>query len=234
MDVKMANIKLKNVSTNFCLKNVNFKIKDGEFISILGPSGAGKSTLLNVISGLIEYNGEIFFNDINIKTINTNKRKIGYLFQEAYLFPHLTVYENIAFGLKAKNIENKIIIKKIEMMLELFNIQNLIFNYPNNLSGGEKKRVALARSIITEPEILLLDEPFSNLDQQNIEIIQNEIIKIHNTLKITTVLVTHNFEDAKKLADKVLVLINGKIMQFDYVNKIFKNPISEIKHYINN
>src|SRR6056297_48364 len=232
MEVKMSIIKLKNISTPYCLKNINFEIEPGEFIVLLGSSGAGKSTLLNIISGLNNYSGEVFYNNQNINKIQTEKRNIGYLMQDIHLFSHMKVYDNIAFGLKARSYPKDKTNKKVEEMLSLLKIQNLKNRYPKDLSGGEKQRVGLARALITEPKTLLLDEPLSSLDPKTAKEIRQELVKLHEYLKLTTILVTHNFLEAKALADKIIILSEGVLVQYGSTYKIFNRPNKKIESFI--
>jgi len=228
----MSIIKLKNISTPYCLKNINFEIEPGEFIVLLGSSGAGKSTLLNIISGLNNYSGEVFYNNQNINKIPTEKRNIGYLMQDIHLFPHMKVYDNIAFGLKARSYPKDKTNKKVEEMLSLLKIQNLKNRYPKDLSGGEKQRVGLARALITEPKTLLLDEPLSSLDPKTAKEIREELVKLHEYLNLTTILVTHNFSEAKALADKIIIISEGILIQYGSTYSIFNRPNKEIESFI--
>jgi len=232
MEVKMSIINLNNISTSYCLEDINIEINNNEFIVILGSSGAGKSTLLNVISGLKEYTGEVFYNNQNMDKIPTEERNIGYLMQDVYLFPHMKVYDNIAFGLKARSYSKNIINKKIEEIFNLLKIKHLKNRYPKDLSGGEKQRVALARALVTEPEILLLDEPLSSLDPKAAKEIREELAKLHKYLNLTTILVTHNFTEAKTLADRIIIISKGILIQYESASKVFNKPDKRIESFI--
>ncbi len=154
----MPDIELKNISNYIC-KDINLKILDKEFLVLLGPNGAGKTTLLNIIAGLIDYEGSLLFNGEEVERNDNKKRKFGYLFQDLHLFPHLNVFSNIAYSLKLEKKEEYYIRSRVEELLEMLNIKDLVTRYPRELSGGEKQRVALARALAFHPEVLLLDEP---------------------------------------------------------------------------
>jgi len=228
----MSVINLNNILTSYCLKNINIEIKNGEFIVILGSSGSGKSTLLNVISGLKKYTGEVFYNNQNMDKIPTEERNIGYLMQDVHLFPHMKVYDNIAFGLKARSYSKDKINKKVEEIFNLLKIKHLKNRYPKDLSGGEKQRVGLARALVTDPEILLLDEPLSSLDPKTAKEIREELVKLHKHLNLTTIFVTHNFSEAKALADKIVILSEGVLIKYGSTYSVFNRPNKEIESFI--
>ena len=219
----MPAIILNNISKYVC-KNINLKILNKEFLVLLGRNGAGKSTLLNVIAGLIDYDGSVFFEDKCINNLPSSERRIGYLFQDLYLFPHLDVFSNIAFSLKIrKNSPNKIK-HRVDELLKMLRIENLSHCYPKKLSGGEKQRVALARSLAAEPEILLLDEPLSSLDLQSSKYLRRELKQLQKKLGITTIYVTHNLTEAEEMADRIVVIEQGKIEQIGKAEEIFFSP----------
>jgi ABC-type sugar transport system ATPase subunit len=228
----MSYISLRNIITPYCLKNINLGIEKGELMVLLGFSGAGKSTLLNVIAGLTEYQGDVYFNQQNMNRIPTEKRDIGYLFQDIFLFPHLDTFNNIAFGLRATDCPSSEVNERVEDMLVLFRIGHLKNRYPKELSGGEKRRVGFARSLIMEPKILLMDEPLSSLDPVTARTLREEFKEIHCRLNLTTVYVTHDFTEARKLADRIVVLIDGEIKQKGTTQAIFGQPVSEIRQFI--
>lgn len=207
----MAYIQLQNISTSFCLRDINLSIKSGEFVVILGHSGAGKSTILNALAGFIEHGGEIYLDGKLLNHLPTQKRGIGYLHQAIHLFPNLSVYENIAFGLKAQNSDKKRVVQEVEKMAQMLQISHLLQRYPKNLSGGEKQRVGIARSIITKPKVLLLDEPLSSLDELTAQDIRKELKSLAISLKLTVIYVTHNLIDAKELASKTVYIDRGSI-----------------------
>ncbi|SCZ79465.1 ABC transporter ATP-binding protein [Acidaminobacter hydrogenoformans] len=228
----MSYISLENITTPYCLENVNLNIEAGEIMAVLGFTGAGKSTLLNVIAGLTEYKGDVYFNQNNMNHIRTERRNVGYLLQDIYLFPHLNTFDNIAFGLRAGGYPDDEIKEKIDSILHLLNITHLKKRYPKDLSGGEKQRVGLARSIIIEPKILLLDEPLSSLDPSTARSIRKELKVLQKRLNLTILYVTHDFAEAKELADRIVVITEGQIKQLGSVHDIFNLPAEEIREFI--
>jgi len=228
----MAIIELKNISTPYSLKNINIKIDDGELISILGPTGAGKTTLLNVIAGFENYKGSVFVDGITIDKLSVGKRRVGYLFQDLNLFPHLDVFSNIAFGLDIQKISKEKINKKVHEMLSLLKIEAIEHRYPKSLSGGEKQRVALARALITSPQILLLDEPMSSLDYETAKYLRTEFKILQKELNITIIYVTHNFHEAEEMADKIAIIDNGELIQFGTAEEIFFHPNERVSNFI--
>lgn len=210
MGFKYKNSKQDNI------QNFNLRIKRGEIISILGESGSGKSTVLRIIAGLesaykgsIEIDGNIVYSDTVF--VEPERRGVGMVFQDYALFPHMTVFKNVMFGLK--NMDKMSKDKRVMEMLELVNMAEYKYKYPHQLSGGQQQRVALARAIAPKPSILLLDEPFSNLDSHLQERIRNELKQIIQKANITSIFVTHDKEDARALADRVVFLNNGKISE---------------------
>lgn len=210
MSFKYKNSKQDNI------QNFNLRIKRGEIISILGESGSGKSTVLRIIAGLesaykgsIEIDGNIVYSDTVF--VEPERRGVGMVFQDYALFPHMTVFKNVMFGLK--NMDKISKDKRVMEMLELVNMAEYKYKYPHQLSGGQQQRVALARAIAPKPSILLLDEPFSNLDSHLQERIRNELKQIIQKANITSIFVTHDKEDARALADRVVFLNNGKISE---------------------
>jgi ABC-type Fe3+/spermidine/putrescine transport system ATPase subunit len=222
----MPAVKLNNISKYVC-KNINLEIFNKEFLVLLGPNGAGKSTLLNVIAGLIDYKGSVFFENKCIDKLPASKRKIGYLFQDLYLFPHLDVFSNIAYGLKIGRKKPNEIKYRVEELLQMLRIENLTHRYPKELSGGEKQRVALARALALTPEVLLLDEPLSSLDLQSSKYLRRELKQLQRTLGITTIYVTHNLTEAEEMADRIAIIEKGAIEQAGKVEEIFFYPKNE-------
>ncbi|MEA1926660.1 MAG: ABC transporter ATP-binding protein [Candidatus Auribacterota bacterium] len=223
----MPSIELKNIN-NFICRDVNLKVKDREFLVLLGPIGSGKTTLLNIIAGLIEYEGSVNYAGHSVDAIPSSERKVGYLFQELLLFPHLTVEKNIAYGPAAWGVlpgqKNRI----VEEMISFFGLESLVHRYPRNLSGGEKQRVALARVLAISPEILLLDEPFSSLDFKTAKYLRMEIKRIHKKFKITTIYVTHNLVEAEEIADRIAIIHRGVLRQVGSPEEIFFNPEGKV------
>ena len=192
------------------LKDISFSIQEGEVLAIIGPSGGGKSTLLRVLSGLeTPKEGRVMINEKDMTYAKPEKRTVGMLFQDYALFPHMTVEKNIAYGIDTLKGQNRS--KRIEQMLELVDMKGYNKRYPHELSGGQQQRIALARAIAPNPHILLLDEPFSNLDTELLMAIRQELFDIIRKLKITTIMVTHNKEDAALYADQTIRIENGNI-----------------------
>lgn len=208
-------IRLKDISFKYkqakedTLKNIDLSLDEGKVLAVIGPSGGGKSTLLRVISGLEKpHSGQIHINDIHMTDTRPEKRTVGMLFQDYALFPHMTVAKNIAYGLE-KAFKNKK--DRIKEMLELVDMAGYEKRYPHELSGGQQQRVALARALAQSPNILLLDEPFSNLDTELLASIREELFRVINSLGITTIMVTHNIKDAELFADQTIRIENGKM-----------------------
>ncbi len=209
----MGYIKLQNIFTDFCLQNINLNIKNGDFVVIQGHSGAGKSTVLNALAGFVEYEGDIYLDGKCLNDVPIQKRGVGYLHQAIHLFPNLSVFENISFGLKAQKTGKKIVVKEVNSIMQRLQISHLLQRYPKNLSGGEKQRVGIARSIITKPKVLLLDEPLSSLDEVTARGIRKELKSLAKAYNLTVIYVTHNLVDAEELADKIVYINKGKILQ---------------------
>jgi len=227
----MSSIKLKNISKYIC-KNINLEIFDKELLVLLGPNGAGKSTLLNVIAGLIDYEGSVFFNNMPVDKVPANKRRIGYLFQELNLFPHLDVSDNIAYGLRVQKQSQDEIKDRVEKLLQIMKIKHLSSRYPKELSGGEKQRVALARALANSPRILLLDEPMNSLDYRTSKYLRTEFKILQKKLGITTLYVTHNFYEAEEMAERIAVLDRGRVEQIGSPQEIFFHPTEAVNDFI--
>ena len=222
-------IELKNVSVNFdgeqVLKDLNLSIKDKEFITLLGPSGCGKTTTLRLIAGFLEPdNGDIIFEGKKINGVPSYKRQVNTIFQRYALFPHLNVYENIAFGLRVKKLPEAEIELKVKQMLELVNLSGLDKRRISTMSGGQQQRVAIARAIANEPKVLLLDEPLAALDLKLRKDMQKELKKIQQQLGITFIFVTHDQEEALTMSDTVVVMDNGCIQQVGTPQDIYNEP----------
>lgn len=227
--IKLNIQKSLNGANGKILLDINTMIESNFFVSIFGQSGAGKTTLLRILSGLeipdcgeIVVDDEVWFDSKKKINLIPQKRKIGFVFQDYALFPHLNVYKNLCFGLK-----NKKEIHKVDEILEIMELSFLKFKNPNELSGGQKQRVALARALVYESKILLLDEPLSALDNEMRNILQNEIIKLHQYFKLTTILVSHDISEIFKLSNRILHIKDGKIINDGDINSIFNmNKIS--------
>lgn len=207
------------------LNGVELKIKPGEFFTLLGPSGCGKTTLLRMIAGFNTVDGgNIFFDDKLINQVEAHKRDIGMVFQNYAIFPHLTVAENVAYGLKAKKVPKDEITRRVDEALDLVQIKKLKDRKPNQLSGGQQQRVALARAFVIEPSVLLMDEPLSNLDAKLRVQMRTVIKKLQRRLGITTIYVTHDQEEALAISDRIAVMKDGNIMQVGSPEQIYKKP----------
>ncbi|MRZ30131.1 ATP-binding cassette domain-containing protein, partial [Paeniclostridium sordellii] len=213
-------------------KDLNLDINKGEFITVIGSSGCGKTTVLKMINGLnTPDKGDIFINGKNIKNENIIelRRKIGYSIQGSALFPHLTVEKNISYVLDLINEKNKDEIK--ESILKLIKVvgleDNILNRYPDQLSGGQQQRVGIARALAAQPDILLMDEPFGAVDEITRKQLQNEIVKIHKDLGVTTIFITHDIKEALKLGTRVLVMDKGEIVQFNKPEIIKNHPAND-------
>ncbi|MEA1975396.1 MAG: ATP-binding cassette domain-containing protein [Bacillota bacterium] len=212
---------------NFSLKDINMEIKKGEYLVILGPTGTGKTVILELIAGRYQPDkGSIIFKNENLLDKNIENRNIGFVYQDYVLFPHLTVKENIEFGAKIKKINIEEINTKLKYFVDIFNIKHLLERFPNTLSGGEQQRVAIARALIVSPELFLLDEPLSALDPHTKTMFQTLLKEIHIDMKTTTIHITHDFNEALYLADKIAVVNNGEVVQFGTPKEIFEKPNS--------
>lgn len=222
-------VELKNISVAFdgeqVLDGLNLEIKDKEFITLLGPSGCGKTTTLRLIAGFLEPDsGDVLFGGEKINGVPSYKRQVNTIFQRYALFPHLNVYENIAFGLRVKKRPEKEIKEKVAEMLRLVNLTGLEKRHIDTLSGGQQQRVAIARAIANHPKVLLLDEPLAALDLKLRKDMQKELKKIQQQLGITFIFVTHDQEEALTMSDRVVVMDGGKIQQVGSPQDIYNEP----------
>ena len=222
MDVKINNLGFSYDRKNYVIDQFNVDIEDGDIVAILGSSGSGKSTLLRLITGLeipsigsIKINNEVMVDDKTF--VDPENRKVGMVFQDYALFPHMTVYKNIGFGINKSTKTEKA--DRIDQVLNLVNLQEFKKRYPHELSGGQQQRVALARALAPSPRLLLLDEPFSNLDADLKNHIREELRTIIKQSKTTSIVVTHDKDDAKMMADKIIYLNEGKIERIEVLSK---------------
>ena len=207
------------------LNGVSLHIQEGEFFTLLGPSGCGKTTLLRMIAGFNSIEaGDFYFGEKRINDVAAHKRDIGMVFQNYAIFPHLTVKENVAYGLKARKVAKKDIEARVAEALELVQISHLADRKPSELSGGQQQRVALARAFVIEPSVLLMDEPLSNLDAKLRVQMRTVIKKLQRRLGITTIYVTHDQEEALAISDRIAVMKDGNIMQIGTPNEIYAKP----------
>ena len=225
-------LEVKNLNKTYgekeVLKDVNFSLDEGNILCILGPSGCGKTTILNSIGGFIKNNsGKIFLNGEDISSLNPEDRNISTVFQSYGLFTNKNVLENVAYGLKFRNVKKQDRINKSLEILKIVGLEGYEYRKVHELSGGQRQRVALARSLVISPRLILLDEPFSNLDKNLRITMRNEIKKLVKYFKMTTILVTHDQEDAFTMADRVILMNEGKIIQNSTVTELYNSPNSE-------
>ena len=207
------------------LKEVNLEVRSGEFFTLLGPSGCGKTTLLRIIAGLeLQDTGRVTLGGQDITSLPATKRQVNTVFQSYALFPHLTIYENIAFGLRSRKFPNDEVQKRVERRLEMLGLQDMRNRHPDQLSGGQKQRVALARALVNEPEILLLDEPMSALDAKLRAQVQEDLRRIQRRLKKTFLLVTHDQSEALVCSDRLAVMHEGRVIQFGTPQEVYDFP----------
>lgn len=229
--LQISDIK-KSFDGTTVLDGISLQIDDAEIVSILGASGGGKTTLLNIILGLLPPDeGKIVFNGSDITNVPMERRGFNIVFQDYALFPNLNVYKNITYGLR--NFPNRATKEEVDSMIDLLELREHLNKKIDQISGGQKQRVALARTLVMKPKILLLDEPLSALDGVIKESIKEKIVTIAKDFKLTTIIVTHDPEEALTISDKVLILNKGKIEQFDTPSKIIKEPKSQfVKDFI--
>ncbi|HHQ8845839.1 TPA: ABC transporter ATP-binding protein [Clostridioides difficile] len=225
----MSYLKINNVFKSYdqkrVLNNISLDIEEGEFLCLLGPSGCGKTTLLRIIAGLEDVNsGTIILQDKDITNLEPSKRGFGIVFQSYALFPNMTAYNNIAFPLKERKVSKEKIDNKVKEVLETVGLTNEAHKYPKALSGGQQQRIAIARALALEPKFLLLDEPMSALDAKVRHKLRMDIKRLQKKLNITTIMVTHDQEEAITMADKIAILNGGDIMQIGTPEEIYQNP----------
>lgn len=232
MDKRTNIIELKHITKTYedgfsAVEDFNLEVKQGEFITFLGPSGCGKTTTLRMIAGFdIPTEGEILLNGKPITDLPPNKRPINTVFQRYALFPHMNIYENIAFGLKQKKMKRAVIEKKVKKALELVDLEGFENRRTDTLSGGQQQRVAIARAVVNEPQILLLDEPLGALDLKMRKEMQLELKEMHRELGITFIYVTHDQEEALTMSDKIVVMSEGKMQQIGTPEDIYNEPVN--------
>jgi len=218
----------KKYNETIAVSNFNLKIKESEFITILGPSGSGKTTVLNMIAGFINQNsGSIQIGKTSIHDLPTEKRNVGMVFQNYSLFPHMNIFDNVAFPLKMRKLNKNKINNEVKYALDLVGLKDYGLRMPNELSGGQRQRVAFARAIVFKPKVLLMDEPLGALDLKLREKMQIEIRNYHEEIKCTIIYVTHDQGEALTLSDRIVIMDEGKIIQIDNPKNIYDNPISK-------
>ncbi|MBN3884294.1 MAG: ABC transporter ATP-binding protein [Nostoc sp.] len=229
----MANVRLEDIKRRFnnvtAIEDITFEIPDGEFWVLVGPSGCGKSTILRTIAGLeTATSGKLFIGDRLVNNIPARQRDVAMVFQNYALYPHMSVAENIGFGLQMRKVDRKIIQERVMNVARSLSLDHLLDRKPKQLSGGQQQRVALGRAIAREPQVFLLDEPLSNLDAQLRDDTRAELKQLHQKLGITTIYVTHDQVEAMTLADKIVVLNRGRIQQIGDPQTIYANPANQM------
>lgn len=227
----MSSIVFKNVCKNYgntqVVKNLNLEINPGERLVLLGPSGCGKSTTLRMIAGLEKItSGELYFGDKVMNDIESGDRNVAMVFQNYALYPHMTVWDNITFGLRMNKVEREEIEKRAREALKILNLEGLEKRYSKELSGGQRQRVALCRAVVKQSPFFLLDEPLSNLDVQLRNTSREELVKLHNLYRPTFVYVTHDQIEAMTIGHRIAVLNKGYLQQIDTPEKIYNNPVN--------
>lgn len=227
-----SQVTIDHVSKHFgsfnALDDINFTIRQGEFFTLLGPSGCGKTTLLRIIAGFENPDdGAVLFDETNVVGLPPNKRHSNTVFQSYALFPHMTVYENVAFSLRLKKTDNATIDKKVKEYLSLVQLEEHIHKKPNQLSGGQRQRVAIARALINEPKVLLLDEPLSALDAKLRSNLLVELDRLHDKIGITFIFVTHDQSEALAVSDRIAVMNKGKVLQIGSPFEIYESPATQ-------
>ncbi|MBE6836907.1 MAG: sn-glycerol-3-phosphate ABC transporter ATP-binding protein UgpC [Ruminococcus sp.] len=229
----MASVSLREIYKKYpggviAVSDFNIEIKDKEFIILVGPSGCGKSTTLRMIAGLEEISeGELYIGDRLVNDIAPKDRDIAMVFQNYALYPHMTVFENMAFGLKLRKVPKDEIARKVEEAARILDISHLLDRKPKALSGGQRQRVALGRAIVREPQVFLLDEPLSNLDAKLRAQMRTEISKLHKKLGTTFIYVTHDQTEAMTMGDRIVVMKDGYIQQIDSPTNLYQNPVNQ-------
>lgn len=225
----MVKVILRNITKRFgnviAADKITLEIKHGEFFTFLGPSGCGKTTTLRIIAGLeLPDEGQVFFDENNMTNLPPYKRDTGMVFQNYALWPHMTVFDNIAYGLRIRKLSREEIRRRVLEVLDLVKLRGLENRYPTQLSGGQQQRVALARALVVEPKVLLLDEPLSNLDAKLRIEMREEIKKLQKKLGITAIYVTHDQEEAMVISERVAIMNKGKIMQIGAPKEVYRRP----------
>nr|YP_009326875.1 putative sulfate/thiosulfate import ATP-binding protein CysA [Codium simulans]ANJ70798.1 putative sulfate/thiosulfate import ATP-binding protein CysA [Codium simulans] len=224
MSILIENL-VKKSNNQYILNHLNLEIQTGKLVTLLGPSGSGKSTLLRIIAGFEEADsGSIWLTGKKTTNLKIQERQIGFVFQDYALFPHLTIFENIAFGMRIRQIDPKIIHFRVQELLQLIELENKSEYYPYQLSGGQKQRIAFVRALAIEPKILLLDEPFGALDRQVRQNLRRWLCHFLNEIQVTTILVTHDQQEAFEISDEIIIFNNGQIQQIGLAQELIDYP----------
>ena len=227
-----SQVKIDHVSKEFgdfiALNDINFTINQGEFFTLLGPSGCGKTTLLRIIAGFENPDdGAVLFDDTNVVGLPPNKRHTNTVFQSYALFPHMTVFENVAFSLRLKKVDNATVEEKVRKYLSLVQLEEHMYKKPNQLSGGQRQRVAIARALINEPKVLLLDEPLSALDAKLRSSLLVELDRLHDKIGITFIFVTHDQSEALAVSDRIAIMNKGNVLQIGTPFEVYESPATQ-------
>jgi sulfate/thiosulfate transport system ATP-binding protein len=227
-----VSIELKNVSKNFrrvvAVQDISFTVDEGELVALLGPSGSGKTTVLRLIAGLESpAGGGIFVRGARVNGLPVQQRNIGFIFQNYALFKHMTVFGNVAFGLRVKKWPADEIRARVDELMGLLDLHGLLERYPHQLSGGQRQRVAIARALAPGPDVLLMDEPFAAVDAQIRQELRQWLVRLHQELKLTTVFVTHDQEEAMEVADRIVIFSKGRLEQIGTPQEVYEKPHNE-------
>jgi putative spermidine/putrescine transport system ATP-binding protein len=228
-DMQLADVELRDIAKRYgnaaAVERVSLTVAPGELVSLLGPSGCGKTTTLRIVAGFVQPDhGTVLLKNADVTGVPPNKRDVGMLFQSYALFPHLTAADNVAFGLRMRRVPRPERRRRVEQALDLVRLRDFADRYPRQLSGGQQQRVALARAIVIHPSVLLLDEPLSNLDAKLRQELRAEIRQLQQTLRITTIFVTHDQEEALTMSDRVVVMNHGRAEQIGSPADIYRAP----------
>jgi multiple sugar transport system ATP-binding protein len=229
----MTNVRLRNISRRFsaatAVEDISLEIPEGQFWVLVGPSGCGKSTILRMVAGLdFPTTGEIYIGDRLVNDLPARERDVAMVFQNYALYPHMTVAENLAFGLKMRQVDRAQVQQRVRTVAESLDLSHLLNRKPKQLSGGQQQRVALGRAIARQPQVFLLDEPLSNLDAQLRDDTRAELKRLHQQVGVTTLYVTHDQTEAMTLADQIVVLSQGRIQQIGTPQQIYQNPVNRM------
>lgn len=225
-------IELKHISKKFgevtAVNDVNFSVNDGELVGLLGPSGGGKTTVLRMIAGLeVPTEGDIFIRGKRVNDVSVQQRNIGFVFQSYALFRNMSVFKNIAFGLKIKKWKSADIEARVAELIELFGLSGLEKRYPHQLSGGQRQRVAIARALAPKPSVLLLDEPFGAVDAKIRQELREWLVRLHHDLNVTTIFVTHDQEEAMEVSNRIVIFSKGNLEQIGTPREVYEQPRNE-------
>ena len=225
-------IEIRNVTKKFgevaAVRNVSFTVQDGELMALLGPSGGGKTTVLRMIAGLeVPTSGDILIRGQRVNDLSVQKRNIGFVFQNYALFKNMTVFKNVAFGLKIKKWKQPDIEARVFELLKLFGLDGLDKRYPHQLSGGQRQRVAIARALASKPSVLLLDEPFGTVDAKIRQELREWLVRLHHELNVTTIFVTHDQEEALEVSNRIVIFSEGDLEQIGTPREVYEQPANE-------